>query len=115
VKPDFDLDEYFQYDENDNYESFRYHSETLNAHDFVAIMKDVEEQHMGIKPGKRRGAKNFATEVLKVELSGPKRSHFSILDIPGLFANPEQVNVEEMEGVRKMIIEYMRKPQNLVM
>ncbi|KAH6652547.1 vacuolar sorting protein VPS1 [Truncatella angustata] len=120
VKPDFDikdyysLNEHFNYDIRPNHHTFRYQSETLSAQDFLHVMKEVEEKYMGIKSGKRRGAKNFATEVLKVELSGPKRSHFSILDIPGVFATPVDVNVEEMEGVRRMVIEYLRKPQNLV-
>lgn len=78
-------------------------------------MEEVEEKYMGIRPGKSQGAKNFATEVLKVELSGPKRSHFSILDIPGIFSNPKDVNVAEMGGVTRMVTEYLKKPQNLVM
>lgn len=115
VKPDFDLNEYFKYEPNDCKESFRHHSETLSSREFQKIMNEVQEQHMGIKPGKGRGTKNFATEVLKVELSGPKRSHFSILDIPGVFENPQDVNAAEMEGIKRMVVEYLKKPQNLVM
>ncbi|KAK9781177.1 putative Vacuolar sorting protein VPS1 [Seiridium cardinale] len=114
VKPDCDLNEYFNYDGNDNHESFRHHSENLGAQEFLRIMRDVEEKYMGIKPGKGRGAKNFATEVLKIELSGPNRSHFSILDIPGLIANDSDVNAAEMEGLNKMVVEYLSRPQNIV-
>lgn len=70
---------------------------------------------MGIKPGRQPGDKNFATEVLKIELSGPQRAHFSILDIPGLISNDIRVHTSEMDGIRSMIVQYLSKPQNIVM
>lgn len=70
---------------------------------------------MGIRAGKGRGRKNFATEVLKIEVSGPSRSYFSILDIPGIFVNDYNVCDGEMEGVRRMVVEYMKQPENIVM
>lgn len=69
---------------------------------------------MGIRSGKGPGKKNFATQVLRVELSGPGRSFFSIVDIPGLFVNPDTVNEGEMHGIKSMIVEYMKKPENFV-
>lgn len=71
--------------------------------------------YMGINPGKGASKKNFAVEVLKVEISGPTRSHFSILDIPGIFSNDFNVKDGEMAGVRNMVIEYMKQPENIVM
>ncbi|KAI0122915.1 vacuolar sorting protein VPS1 [Xylariales sp. AK1849] len=114
VKPDFDLNDHFNYDTNRMYDSFRHTGDNLNVKEFTTIMSEVSGNYMGIKAGKQRGAKNFATEVLKIELSGPNRSHFSILDIPGVFSNAYNVNTAEMEGVKKMAIEYMKKPQNMV-
>ncbi len=70
---------------------------------------------MGINPGKGTRNKNFAVEVLKIEISGPTRSHFSILDIPGIFSNDFNVRAGEMDGVRSMVIEYMKRPENIVM
>lgn len=70
---------------------------------------------MGINPGTGVGCKNFATEVLKIEISGPTRPHFSILDIPGIFSNPYNVRKREMEGVWAMVTEYMKQPENIVM
>lgn len=71
--------------------------------------------YMGINPGRGINKKNFAVEVLKVEISGPTRSHFSILDIPGIFSNDFNVNEGEMLGVRNMVIEYMKQPESIVM
>lgn len=70
---------------------------------------------MGINPGKSSNKKNFAVEVLKVEISGPTRSHFSILDVPGIFSNDFNVKEGEMSGVRNLVIEYMKQPESIVM
>jgi hypothetical protein len=70
---------------------------------------------MGISPGTGRGAKNFASEVFKIELSGPNRSYFSILDLPGTFTNSVKVNEKDPFQVEAMIIEYMKNPDNIVM
>lgn len=70
---------------------------------------------MGIKKGTGIDKKNFATQVLRIELSGPLRSHFSILDLPGVFTNPHEANRNEMHGIERMVIEYMKKPENIVM
>lgn len=70
---------------------------------------------MGIRRGKGKGMKNFATQVLRIELSGPSRSHFSILDVPGLISNAHAVNEYEMKAVNRMIDDYIRQPANIVM
>lgn len=70
---------------------------------------------MGIKRGKGHATKNFASQVLRIELSGPSRSHFSILDVPGIFSYAHDVNEDEEHGVRQMVEEYMRQPANIVM
>lgn len=70
---------------------------------------------MGIVKGQGPDKKNFATQVLRIELSGPSRSHFSILDVPGVFSSSHAVNPGEMEGVKDMVVKYMKKPENIVM
>ena len=70
---------------------------------------------MGISPGTGRGAKNFASEVFKIELSGPNRSYFSILDLPGTFNNALNVNKQDPFQVEAMNVEYMKNPDNIVM
>ena len=71
---------------------------------------------MGISGGKRESKKNFSSKVLKIELSGPGRSHFGILDLPGIFgAATGPITAEEREGVDKMVIAYMQRPENIIM
>lgn len=42
---------------------------------------------MGLpKPGERyKSGERFSDDVLKIELCGPGRTHFSVVDVPGLF------------------------------
>lgn len=42
---------------------------------------------MGLpKPGEGfTSGERFSDDVLKIELCGPRRSHFSVVDVPGLF------------------------------
>lgn len=60
--------------------------------------------------------RNFSSKVLKIELLGPERSHFGILDVPGVFTlRLDGITAEESAGVDKMVTSYMAKPQNIIM
>ncbi|KAI0481409.1 vacuolar sorting protein VPS1 [Xylaria cf. heliscus] len=113
VDPEVNI-EGFEYPMSNSYREYVHMGETLGAEEFKTIMDEVSNDYMGIRSGKGPGRKNFATQVLRVELSGPGRSFFSIVDIPGLFVNPDTVNEGEMHGIKSMIIEYMKKPENFV-
>ncbi|KAF9873972.1 putative vacuolar sorting protein VPS1 [Colletotrichum karsti] len=91
-----------------------YVSDRLEIEQFRDIMEEITTKYMGIRPGTGVQSKNFATQVLRVELSGPNRSHFSILDVPGVFEFPDTVKPKEMTGIKKMVEEYMRQPANIV-
>lgn len=49
---------------------------------------------MGLpKPGEGYTAgPRFSDDVLKIELCGPGRSHFSVVDVPGLFQSTFPLN-----------------------
>ena len=71
---------------------------------------------MKIRPGSTGlDRKNFAAEVLKVEISGPTRSHFSILDIPGHVGTAFKIKDEEVPAVEELVIGYMKQSANIVM
>ncbi|KAJ0283632.1 hypothetical protein CBS470a_007247 [Colletotrichum nupharicola] len=105
----------FGYPEDHSYSDYVYTTDRLGVDDFKRVMDEISTQYMGIRRGKGKGKKNFATQVLRIELSGPSRSHFSILDVPGLISNPVAVNEYEMKAVNKMIDDYMKQPANIVM
>ena len=59
---------------------------------------------------------NFSDDVLKVEISGPDRSHFSILDVPGIFHSvTRSLTEKDKKGVDKMVNSYMRSRQSIIM
>ncbi|CEJ82804.1 hypothetical protein VHEMI02851 [[Torrubiella] hemipterigena] len=87
---------------------------SITSDDFANIIDMVSETYLGIRPGSGNIHKNFAAEVLKIEISGPTRAYFSILDIPGVFENSERVKKSEASGVKNMVAEYMRQEDNIV-
>lgn len=59
---------------------------------------------------------NFSSDVLRIELNGPNRSHFGILDVPGVFhALTDNVTDDDMERVKVMVVAHMKKPENVIM
>jgi len=71
---------------------------------------------MGITSNGTSEDRNYSSKVLKIELSGPNRSHFGILDLPGVFnAEIGGVSRREKDGVTKMVTSYMNKPENIIM
>lgn len=70
---------------------------------------------MGINSPGGPENRNFSSQVLKIELTGPKRSHFGILDVPGVFSSTNRATDEEMNGVTQMVTSYMKKPENIIM
>jgi hypothetical protein len=59
---------------------------------------------------------NFSSDVLRIELHGPTRAHFGILDVPGVFhALTDNVTEEDMERVKAMVISHMKQRENVIM
>lgn len=58
---------------------------------------------------------NFSEDILKVEIQGPKRSHFAILDLPGNFQSLTGALVEhDMRLVRRMVLEHIKNNQSII-
>lgn len=70
---------------------------------------------MGIREGPEEDKKNFVAEVLKVELQGPNRTYFKILDLPGAFESSSRVKKSDKNLVENMITHYMRQQDNIIM
>lgn len=71
---------------------------------------------MGINAPHGSENRNFSSKVLKIELTGPTRAHFGVLDVPGVFsATTRGVTDEEMTGVTQLVTSYMQKPENIIM
>ncbi|KAF4637832.1 hypothetical protein G7Y89_g237 [Cudoniella acicularis] len=93
---------------------FRKNMTSMTAEAFEDLINEAKEA-MGIHSPHASEDRNYSSKVLKIELSGPKRSHFGILDLPGVFSAPvRRVSRREMDGVTKMVTSYMKKPENII-
>ncbi|KAG4431228.1 hypothetical protein IFR05_013287 [Cadophora sp. M221] len=97
-------------------EPFNPHVPSITAEVFRSIFEQAGE-HMGIvsKGGPSERRKNFSSDVLRIELHGPNRSHFGILDVPGIFhAVTDTVTKEDMRRVDAMVTSHMKMPGNVI-
>lgn len=123
------------------YEKLRRSFANFTAVDFTKVVEEVSVCHLharvkfadeykaaellGIKtPGDNsetaepatNGVRNFNKDVLKIEISGPSRSYFSILDVPGIFQSVTgDLTQKEMKGVKRMVEQFMMPQQSVLM
>ncbi|KAL8646468.1 MAG: hypothetical protein Q9226_006841 [Calogaya cf. arnoldii] len=103
------------------YRQFAYSSPRMTFNEFKNCV-DRAQALMGIKHeetsenGMRTvGKRNFAEDILKVEVSGPEKSYFSILDVPGVFQSlTKDLKSDEKFGVRDMVARYMQPSQSII-
>lgn len=62
------------------------------------------------------GGKVFATDVLRVELSGPTQPHLTLVDLPGLFntGNKDQ-SESDANLVKDMVFGYIKRPRCIIL
>ena len=83
---------------------------------------DVEKD-LGIlveRAGKAMGvngtSKNFANDVLRLELSGPAQPHLTLVDLPGLFhAGSKAQSDADAVAVQELVTTYMAKPRSIIL
>ena len=60
-------------------------------------------------------ARNFSSDILRVEISGPNRSYFSILDLPGVFQSlTKSLTAKEKSGVRDLVLSHIGPKQSVI-
>ncbi|CAM1507917.1 Fc.00g047650.m01.CDS01 [Cosmosporella sp. VM-42] len=99
---------------SEKYKEYEYVGDTLSTDEFIKVMDKISSDYMCIRKGLGDDKRNFAAEVLRIELSGPSRSYFSILDLPGIFHNNYDVNESDIIRVKNMVVEYMKNTENIV-
>ncbi|KAL9056790.1 MAG: hypothetical protein Q9206_002619 [Seirophora lacunosa] len=104
------------------YGHFEHSSPNITSKSFRDVVEEAKEL-MDIKRStftgdgwKTVGGRNFSSDVLKVEISGPDRSYFSILDVPGIFQSlTKGLTSSEKDGVRNMVASYMKPKHSIIM
>ncbi|KAF4448033.1 hypothetical protein F53441_8508 [Fusarium austroafricanum] len=95
-------------------ETYRLEGDTLTMDAFEAALEDLSENYVGIRKGKGPGMKNFVPDIVTVDLSGPNRSLFNILDLPGLIFSDFGVNEPELLGTQELAKQYISRPENTI-
>lgn len=81
----------------------------------MGITKPTQSVDGRMKSSSTSKAQNFSNDVLKIEISGPFRSYFSIIDVPGLFQSlTKDLTGTEKEGVKSMVASYMSRKQSII-
>ena len=58
---------------------------------------------------------NFTDDTLKIEICGPDRSYFSILDVPGIFQSlTRQLTEKDKSGVYNMVSSYLIPRRSII-
>ena len=59
----------------------------------------------------------FSSDVLRLEIAGPKEDHLSVIDVPGIFkrTTPGVTTKSDMEMVERMVYGYMRNPRSVML
>ncbi|KAH6955548.1 P-loop containing nucleoside triphosphate hydrolase protein [Fusarium avenaceum] len=99
---------------SDNIKNYECSGKILTKERFAKVIDEISSEFMGLRTGLGDDRKNFVAEVLKIELSGPNRSYFSILDLPGTFQMASMVNEADQAKVESMVREYMNNEDNIV-
>ncbi|KAI4182936.1 MAG: hypothetical protein L6R41_005692, partial [Letrouitia leprolyta] len=60
--------------------------------------------------------KRFSEDVLRVELSGPRQPHLTLVDLPGLFhSGNKQQSSDEAKIVKSLVQRYMRNERSIIL
>ncbi|KAI9716189.1 MAG: hypothetical protein M1828_000415 [Chrysothrix sp. TS-e1954] len=59
----------------------------------------------------------FSNDKLRLEISGPKEQHLSVIDVPGIFRSLSEgvTTKEDIAMVREMVQSYMENPRSLML
>jgi GTPase SAR1 family protein len=100
-------------DRNDN-ERAKLESFTApeNAVGDLGALIESAEKAMGLDTLTR----GFSNDVLRVEVSGPKQPHLTLVDLPGLFHGGHKAqSVEDAAMVKSLVRSYMRKSRSIIL
>ena len=79
--------------------------------DFNSISAEAADA-MGID----KGGKTFSRDVLRVEISGPKQPHLTLVDLPGLFhASVKEDGDKNVEAVNSLVENYIENSRSIIL
>lgn len=96
-------------DEQTKLDDFR--KDLVNLEDFSALIDDAKS-YMGVADGSTA----FSTDVLRLEVSGQKQPHLTIVDLPGLIhSENKSQTATDVQIVQNMVHEYMTNQRSIIL
>ena len=97
--------------EEDQTKLHSFRRDEVNFEDFSTLVKDAK-CHMGVT----NSSSAFCTDVLRLEVSGPKQPHLTIVDLPGLIHSENKLqSAADVQVVQNMVYEYMLNSRSIIL
>ncbi|KAI9832289.1 MAG: hypothetical protein M1819_004467 [Sarea resinae] len=89
--------------------NFRHSLDTLET---LADLITQAKEAMGLGPT----GNAFSTDILRIEVTGPKMPQLTIVDLPGLIHSENKLQTEaDVELVKKLVQSYMKKSRSIIL
>lgn len=86
-------------------------SSTRVLENFAAIVEEAGE-HIGVG----QDGHGFSKDVLRVEVSGPTQPHLTLVDLPGLYHAPDELQgFEGVDFVESLVLSYIRNERSVIL
>ncbi|KAH0541847.1 hypothetical protein FGG08_003731 [Glutinoglossum americanum] len=92
---------------------------SLTSAEFEKLIKEASTLLGVAQPGEpgfgKSSSKNFSSSTLKIEITGPGRTPFTIVDLPGLFhASTNLQKRSEIAEIKSMVNSYITDPGTII-
>ena len=83
----------------------------VHLEDFHSLVEEAK-----ISMGVSQSTSAFSTDVLRLEISGPKQPHLTIVDLPGLIHSENKMQTAaDIQIVQNMVYEYMENRRSIIL
>ncbi|OAL18229.1 hypothetical protein AYO22_10807 [Fonsecaea multimorphosa] len=95
--------------EQDRIRAFK--ASTVDLGQFASIVRQAEK-HIGIG----QDGQLFSKDVLRVQVSGPKQPHLTLVDLPGLYHAPDEFQTAEgVDFVESLVLSYIENKRSVIL
>ena len=80
--------------------------------DFGRLIEQAGRHLQSIEPGNK-----FWKDWLRVEVSGPRQPHLTLVDLPGIiqYESPENAAKGDKERIKQLVMKYLQDPRTIVL
>ncbi|KAF4845729.1 Interferon-induced GTP-binding protein Mx2 [Colletotrichum siamense] len=98
--------------------SFRHVLKDLRGEKFAKVLNEASEV-MGLKSTNDKHSEGaaFSKDILRVEICGPEEEHLTVIDVPGIFENPQEgfSTARDVALVKSMVKGYIKDSRTVIL